>query len=103
MDLLKDRNSKLSAQVGVQRQEINRLQRTIDDLQEKEEERQETVLCVNRLWEELNGSIAFLSYRYALISDCLVPWTSSEKSLCHFFNLPASPSVFSSFLIYFPS
>jgi len=63
LELLKDRNSKLSAQVSVQRQEINRLQRTLDDLQDKEEERQETVLCVNRLWEELNGSISFLSFR----------------------------------------
>ncbi|KAL4539309.1 hypothetical protein Ndes2526B_g02444 [Nannochloris sp. 'desiccata'] len=63
LDLLKDRNSKLSAQVSVQRQEINRLQRTLGDLQDKEEERQETVLCVNRLWEELNGSISFLSFR----------------------------------------
>jgi hypothetical protein len=63
VDLLRDRNSKLSAQVSVQRQEINRLQRTLDDLQDKEAERQETFLCVNRLWEELNGSLSFLSFR----------------------------------------
>jgi predicted RNase H-like nuclease (RuvC/YqgF family) len=63
LELLKDRNSKLSAQVSVQRQEINRLQRTLDDVQDKEEERQEIILCVNRLWEELNSSISFLSFR----------------------------------------
>ena len=67
VDILKDRNAKLSAQVVVQRQEINRLQRSLDDLQDEEELRQETVLCVNRLWEELNGSISFLSFRYVLV------------------------------------
>lgn len=29
----------------------------------KEEARQETLLCVNRLWEELNASIGFIQYR----------------------------------------
>ena len=63
VDLLKDRNTKLGAQVEVQRKEIDRLQRCLDDLESKEEERQETVLCVNRLWEELNGAVSFLSFR----------------------------------------
>jgi hypothetical protein len=75
VDLLKDRNSKLSAQVSVQRQEINRLQRSLDELQDKEEERQETVLCVNRLWEELNGSISFLSFRYVFSKTGCFPFS----------------------------
>ena len=62
--LLKDRNDKLSAQAAVHRQEIARLQRRIDELVERETPWKETLLCVNRLWEELNETIAFLRYRY---------------------------------------
>lgn len=35
----------------------------IEELSKKEERRNETLLCVNRLWEELNSCIAFLHYR----------------------------------------
>ena len=35
----------------------------LEELAAKEEERHETLLCVNRLWEELNASIGFIQYR----------------------------------------
>ena len=63
LDLLKDRNDKLSAQAAVQRDQINRLQRRCEEMEDKETRWQETVLVVNRLWDELNSSIAFISYR----------------------------------------
>lgn len=62
--LLKDRNDKLSAQAAVHRQEIARLQREVDGLQDQEAKWRETVLCLNRLWEELNDAIGFMKYRY---------------------------------------
>ncbi len=37
--------------------------RRLEELSAKEEERHETLLCVNRLWEELNASIGFIQYR----------------------------------------
>jgi cob(I)alamin adenosyltransferase len=63
VDILKDRNEKLSAQLTVQRGEMNRLQRRVTELEEQENARRETLLCVNRLWEELNDSLSFLSFR----------------------------------------
>lgn len=63
LELLKDRNDKLFAQAAVQRQENDRLQRRIDELEAKEQGRQESLLLVNRLWEELNSSIAFLQFK----------------------------------------
>lgn len=63
VELLKNRNEKLSAQTSVQREEIHRLQRRLEEAEEAEAKRQETLLCVNRLWEELNSAIAFLNYR----------------------------------------
>jgi len=63
VELLKDRNAKLFAHAAVQRQESTQLERKVDELQEKEEGCQDTVLCVNRLWEQLNGALAFLQYR----------------------------------------
>ena len=35
----------------------------LEELAAKEEERHETLLCVNRLWEELNASIGFIQDR----------------------------------------
>ena len=67
LGLLRDRNAKLSAQVSVQSEEIERLQRSLHDAHVSEQERQEAFLVVNRLWEELNDSIAFLSFRYVHI------------------------------------
>ncbi|PRW61074.1 E3 ubiquitin- ligase BRE1-like 2 [Chlorella sorokiniana] len=63
LDLLLDRNSKLTAQCDVQRKQINQLEKRLEELAAKEEERHETLLCVNRLWEELNASIGFIQYR----------------------------------------
>lgn len=63
LQLLKDRNEKLSAQTHVQREEIHRLQRRLEHLEDKEQQWQDHVLCINRLWEELNNSISFLNFR----------------------------------------
>ena len=35
----------------------------LEEASAKEEERQLTLLCVNRLWEELNASIGFIQFR----------------------------------------
>lgn len=35
----------------------------LEGLADEEEQYKETLLCVNRLWDELNSSIAFLQYR----------------------------------------
>ncbi|KAL4423868.1 hypothetical protein ABPG75_001169 [Micractinium tetrahymenae] len=63
LDLLLDKNAKLSAQCGAQRKQINELEKRLEEVAAKEEARQETLLCVNRLWEELNASIGFIQYR----------------------------------------
>lgn len=39
----------------------------------KEEAHQETLLCVNRLWEELNASIGFVQYRCAAPCHNITP------------------------------
>jgi hypothetical protein len=36
----------------------------LEEVAAKEEDYQETLLCVNRLWEELNASIGFIQYRW---------------------------------------
>lgn len=41
--------------------------RRLEELSAKEEERHETLLCVNRLWEELNASIGFIQFRCRLL------------------------------------
>jgi FtsZ-binding cell division protein ZapB len=61
-ELLADCNAKLSAQVQVQRNEINDLEDKLKELHGEREEWQETLLCVHRMWDELNTSIAFLDY-----------------------------------------
>ena len=61
--LLKDKNAKLQAQVSVQRKEIHRLQREIQELEDKELQWEDTIACLNNVWEELNMSIGFLKYR----------------------------------------
>jgi hypothetical protein len=63
VELLKDRNDKLAATVAVQRSEIARLQADADGAATRERGYQGTLLAVNRLWEELNGTIAFLDFR----------------------------------------
>jgi FtsZ-binding cell division protein ZapB len=63
LELLKDRNAKLSAQGAVHRQEIARLQRHVDELLEREGQWKETVLCLNRVWDELHDNIGFLKFR----------------------------------------
>lgn len=108
LELLVDKNAKLSAQCDVQRREINKLEKRqalaaaragsgclrwlagwlaggclqehkcfscgctdlsalcrLEQSAEREEAYQETLLCVNRLWEELNGAIGFVQYRWA--------------------------------------
>jgi hypothetical protein len=39
----------------------------------REEAYQETLLCVNRLWEELNAAIGFIQYRYGNVCACMLP------------------------------
>lgn len=73
LDLLRDRNAKLSAQAEVQRKEIERLQRGLEGATAREERLNETVLCVSRLWEELNGAIAFLNFRCVPALHALPP------------------------------
>lgn len=63
LDLLKDRNDKLNAQLAVQSDEIKRLHRRVAELEGAQEDSQETVLCVNRLWDELNDTIQQLLYK----------------------------------------
>ena len=42
------------------------LLRRLEEVQAQEAARQETLLCVNRLWEELNASIGFIQFRWVL-------------------------------------
>ncbi|PSC73290.1 E3 ubiquitin-ligase BRE1-like 2 isoform A [Micractinium conductrix] len=63
LDLLVDKNAKLSAQCDAQRKQINALEKRLEEVQAQEAARQETLLCVNRLWEELNASIGFIQFR----------------------------------------
>eukprot|EP00887_Chlorella_sp_A99_P005997 scaffold27.g5997.t1 len=63
LDLLVDKNAKLSAQVEVQRAELRRLETKLAEVEAREDERHEVLLCVNRLWDELHSAIAFLQYR----------------------------------------
>lgn len=61
-DILADCNAKLSAQVQVQRNEINQLEDKIKELELDKQDWQETLVCLHRLWEELNASISFLEF-----------------------------------------
>lgn len=38
----------------------------LEEYTAREEAHQKTLLCVNRLWEELNASISFIQYRWEL-------------------------------------
>ncbi len=61
--LLLDKNSKLSAQVTVQRKEINKLQRELQEIMDRELQWQDTIACLNMVWEELNLTISFLKFK----------------------------------------
>jgi hypothetical protein len=63
MSLLKKKNDVLQAQVRALRGELTASQKQVEELQSQEGRWRETVLCINRLWDELNSSIAFLRYR----------------------------------------
>ena len=62
--LLLDKNSKLSAQISSQRQEINDLRDKLRNLEETEIKWHETAACISSIWDELNQSIAFLQFKY---------------------------------------
>lgn len=59
---LLDCNAKLSAQVQVQRKQINDLEDQLRKLEDQKDDWKETILCLQRVWEELNSSIAFLNF-----------------------------------------
>ncbi|KAI3432441.1 hypothetical protein D9Q98_003994 [Chlorella vulgaris] len=58
-----DKNAKLSAQCAVHRSQLVQLEKKLLEAATREEAYQETLLCVNRLWEELNAAIGFIQYR----------------------------------------
>jgi len=62
--LLLDKNSKLSAQISSQRQEINDLRDTLRSIEKNENKWHETAACISSIWDELNQSIAFLQFKY---------------------------------------
>ena len=62
--LLLDKNSKLSAQITSQRQEINDLRDKLRSIEETENKWHETAACISSIWDELNQSIAFLQFKY---------------------------------------
>lgn len=79
LELLLDRNAKLAAQLEVQRKHVVSLERRLEEQSKKEERWQETLLCVNRVWEELNSTIAFLGFRSGG-ADALGPTENAEAA-----------------------
>lgn len=61
--LLQFQNQKLSAQLEVQRKEINDLEKQVEALRKKEVDYADTLLCVNRFWNQLNTDILVLCGR----------------------------------------
>lgn len=57
------KNQRLAERVEEQRREIRQLEARVDEYDRQQEEQQETLLCVNRLWNQLNHDIAFLISR----------------------------------------
>ena len=63
MQMLSYQNSKLSAQLEVQRQEIADLEAKVTSLQSKQIDYEQTLSCVDRLWTQLNEDVAYLVSR----------------------------------------
>jgi hypothetical protein len=61
--LLQFQNQKLSAQLEVQRKEITELESKVEELKKKEGDYADTLLCVNRLWNQLQSDIQLLCTR----------------------------------------
>jgi hypothetical protein len=64
--LLQFQNQKLSAQLEVQRKEINKLENQVEDFKRKEVDYADTLLCVTRYWNQMNSDIQFLCRRLNL-------------------------------------
>lgn len=61
--LLQFQNQKLSAQLEVQRKEITELESKVEELKKKEGDYADTLLCVNRLWNQVQSDIQLLCTR----------------------------------------
>ena len=63
VQMLSYQNSKLSAQLEVQRQEIADLEAKVTSLQSKQIDYEQTLSCVDRLWTQLNEDVMYLVSR----------------------------------------
>lgn len=61
--MLKYQNQKLSQQVEMHRKEISNLEQEVHTQKQKQVAYEDTLLCINRLWEQLNNDIVFMSRR----------------------------------------
>lgn len=61
----------------------------VEEAEAKEEAHQATLLCVNRLWEELNASIGFIQYRYAVQANCCICCPGASAVLHITFHSPS--------------
>jgi E3 ubiquitin-protein ligase BRE1 len=85
LKLLQFQNQNLSAQLETQRKELNNLQEKISGYEGKQDDYAQSLLCVNRLWEQLNQDILFLSTRAtgeaaALAPSALAPEQPTESN-----------------------
>jgi hypothetical protein len=69
IQMLTYQNSKLSAQLEVQRKEIAALEAKMSQMDNKQIDYEQTLSCVDRLWTQLNDDISFLAKRTALDED----------------------------------
>ena len=63
MAMLQKQNTNLSSELAVQRGETRNLEAQISKLQEQRAEYEHTLLMVNRLWDQLNADIVYLTAR----------------------------------------
>lgn len=61
--LLQFQNQKLSAQLEVKRKEINELENQVEELKKKRAAYADTLLCVNRYWNQLHSDLEILCRR----------------------------------------
>lgn len=69
LQMLADQNSKLSAQLEVQRKENYDLEAKVSNLQSKQIDYEQTLSCVDRLWTQLNDDITFMARRAGFVED----------------------------------
>jgi E3 ubiquitin-protein ligase BRE1 len=69
LQMLSNQNSKLSAQLEVERKKIQDLNAKVSYLESKRTDYEQSLSCVNRIWDQLNKDIIFMARRAESVGE----------------------------------